>query len=590
MSTTCPYRHVSYASWRYQALRSLFKSAKELPAFPAILPRPALLPNACRKFSDSAHALKSDEERKPRNGPTDAQFSKDEGVQGYYTKKLLLYDTRNELKLSENDRNEKNKKLKGNYVTKRWSPLDGRGKEDLMALTDSLQEASGSINSISDAQDATSGDGKPSNRLPQSPLVLALAKEKPKKQKVKGVYNNELANNPWARMLASPIRYCPVTGVRLPSDLLVPWGLVRNPTTQDVYFMPAELAELDKLKDKRTKSKKASSSTTQDGNQEGSSYTQSPTTTRNTDADSVPPSKDEGVWPGSDSPDAPTYLPKVNILPLQSLLQHLTLNYTFVNNKSGQRESHNNVVGRMVPWRWNQALERAKFYRDRRRIAAGRPPLSKAEQSNILSDFKYVRWDPEIDQKMLRILRERVLVALEGLGKRNQKLWEQGKELVKARPFAPGAQFPGAFNSEDDFPGATDEVKEHHLKSSKMCLVVDPDRYDEVNLRIEAGMEAEQLTSGEVAIALEPSGLHKVASNQVPIFPLTDLFGQEYALRFINLTKTTGVLAPRGWTTGQGGAYSLVFPATAHGGNVVFVEIWRLWRYLGGKMNSAQSN
>ena len=586
MTTSCPFRHVSYTSWRYQALRSLFQSANELPTAPAILPRPGLLPNDRRKLSSSAQAHSRnvgslrEEQKATRSSVVEAS-------QGYYTKGLGLYSTRGGLKTGESDEHDGGKKLKGSYVTKKWSPLDEEGKEDLQALADSLQEASEDPYSTPGVHDATSGHEKLSDRLPQSPLVRALDREKPQKQKSKGIYKNELVDNPWARMLASPIRYCSVTGVRLPSDLLVPWGLVRKPGTQDVYFMPAELAELDELKDKRGDLQKASSSTTQPGSHERSSSAQSPLIATESDVDSAFTGNDKGIRPSSNCPDSAAYLRKVNILPLQSLLQHLTLKHTFINKKTGKRESMLNVVGRMVPWRWNQALERARFYGERRRIAAGNPSLNKAERSDVLVDFKHVKWDPEIDHKMLRILRERVLTALEALGRRNQKLWEQGKELVKTKPVAPGAQLPAMFEDEDIFTVANNEVKEHYLKSARMCLVIEVSHYEKINSGAEADMQVEKRTRRDNTRAIEPSGVHVGASYQVPVFSLTDLFDQDYMMRFLELTRTIGVLAPREWTAAQGSDYSLVFPATAHGADVVFAEVWRLFRYMGWMSNTA---
>jgi hypothetical protein len=50
-----------------------------------------------------------------------------------------------------------------------------------------------------------------------------------------------LAKNPWAVALASPPRFCTLTGARIPRDILGEWGLVKKPDTELNYMLPVGL-------------------------------------------------------------------------------------------------------------------------------------------------------------------------------------------------------------------------------------------------------------------------------------------------------------------------------------------------------------
>lgn len=113
----------------------------------------------------------------------------------------------------------------------------------------------------------------PSQRLPQSPVVThpRSTAGKNRKPRVTPEEMSRLGKNPWAVLLASPIRACVVTGARLPSDLLGTWGLVRQPSTDTSVMMPVGLMQ-DSLQ-----SSKPSQAGLEDGNEDlSSSGTPSP--------------------------------------------------------------------------------------------------------------------------------------------------------------------------------------------------------------------------------------------------------------------------------------------------------------------------
>ena len=74
-------------------------------------------------------------------------------------------------------------------------------------------------------------------------------------------------------------------------------------------------------------------------------------------------------------------------------------------------------------------------------------------------------------------------------------------------------------------------------------------------------------------------------SSNAPLFSLNDMFDIDYISRFRQLSATIGGLAPRDSAAGNtnGGSYVLIIPAKAFGGKSVIEEVWRLWRFCGGR-------
>lgn len=100
---------------------------------------------------------------------------------------------------------------------------------------------------------AHADDTRPSNRLPQSPLIThpRNGTEKQRKRLPTPEDLAPLAKNPWAVALASPARQCTITGARIPRALLGEWGLVRRPQTSSNYMLPVGLLQ-DSLREADT--------------------------------------------------------------------------------------------------------------------------------------------------------------------------------------------------------------------------------------------------------------------------------------------------------------------------------------------------
>ncbi|KAL9601140.1 MAG: hypothetical protein Q9219_002739 [cf. Caloplaca sp. 3 TL-2023] len=61
---------------------------------------------------------------------------------------------------------------------------------------------------------------------------------KPQPSSEQSDFQKKLANNPYARALATPVRNCAVTGVRLPNYFLLNFGLTPHPATGKPWQMP----------------------------------------------------------------------------------------------------------------------------------------------------------------------------------------------------------------------------------------------------------------------------------------------------------------------------------------------------------------
>lgn len=88
---------------------------------------------------------------------------------------------------------------------------------------------------------------RPSQLLPQSPLIThpQPSKEKKRKQCPTQEDLDSLKKNPWAVALASPVRMCVVTGTRLPKAFLSDYGLFQRPESDRLWFLPSRLVRDD---------------------------------------------------------------------------------------------------------------------------------------------------------------------------------------------------------------------------------------------------------------------------------------------------------------------------------------------------------
>ncbi|KAF7157582.1 hypothetical protein CNMCM6106_003389 [Aspergillus hiratsukae] len=165
-----------------------------------------------------------------------------------------------------------------------------------------------------EAPSQTAQSVRPSQLLPQSPLLTKALPRVDKKRKKRPTQSDadRLRLNPWAVALASPLRMCAVTGTRLPRDFLTEWGLVQRPDDDRLWFMPVHL-----LQDELSSSKVAQAD-------------------RDDQADRSSPENKS--------------LRSLRIVDHLPLLKDLTI--PLARNKSGRRP----LITRLVPLRWRHPL------------------------------------------------------------------------------------------------------------------------------------------------------------------------------------------------------------------------------------------
>ncbi|EFR03632.1 hypothetical protein MGYG_06626 [Nannizzia gypsea CBS 118893] len=91
--------------------------------------------------------------------------------------------------------------------------------------------------------DVTAPDG-----LVESPVILRRAQKRASSNKdiersKEWDTDSSLIRNPWALALASPPRLCHATMSRLPTELMIDFGLVQHPETSALWLLPTSLLE-----------------------------------------------------------------------------------------------------------------------------------------------------------------------------------------------------------------------------------------------------------------------------------------------------------------------------------------------------------
>lgn len=213
--------------------------------------------------------------------------------------------------------------------------------------------------------------------LPKSPIVARFEQgQTPMKQQAKGPENQRLAKDPWASMLASPIRSCSVTTVRLPADLLLDFNLVKHPHEDKIFAMPLKAADLSSLwrQPKKKNEQGEPKIDARVGDEAGKAL---PDATA--EGDPSPPAQQSRSTASSPA----LKLPAVRFVPHKSVLKHVTMQHR---KSTNPKVTEAPINGRLMPYR-----------------------LSLAEPS--LKNKSY--WKLDMPESLGDILQRRVVAALE---------------------------------------------------------------------------------------------------------------------------------------------------------------------------------
>ncbi|KAJ5111366.1 hypothetical protein N7532_001901 [Penicillium argentinense] len=211
----------------------------------------------------------------------------------------------------------------------------------------------------------------PSQRLPQSPVIThprsGITKVRKRRPQPKDL--SDLSKNPWAVALASPIRMCSATGLRVPRALMGEYGLVRRPDSELSYMLPVDLLK-DTLR-KQPAVPETSTAPDTDAMHDGKSNTKKGK--RGNISHQVP--RDEKL-------SKLLTIRMINLLPLlQALSSHLAA-------RVGKRLG----VSKIIPYRWKYPLG----------------PLTS-------NDIKEIMWMQDMPEYLLRRMRQDVIKKLVGI-------------------------------------------------------------------------------------------------------------------------------------------------------------------------------
>lgn len=205
MNRQCPYRHLSYASFRLHAYCRIFLSAVDAPnsriyrrTFSFCETRPNRSPHSTDPPEPSAESANSSLHAQASDSlPLDRTFTSDPQ--------------------SHNDHAERSRP----------------------AQPETFSEAS---------TEAPETENRLSENLIRSPVQIRRARGAARRETrapPPSSTQNDLKHNPWAAILASPPRSCALTGARSPRELLIDFGLVRHPESSSLWVMPTQLLEGD---------------------------------------------------------------------------------------------------------------------------------------------------------------------------------------------------------------------------------------------------------------------------------------------------------------------------------------------------------
>ena len=227
--------------------------------------------------------------------------------------------------------------------------------------------------------------------LPISPLEKAMdaaAKKKPKRKPTQEE-TGHLAHNPWAAMLAAPLRQDVVSKTRLPVSLLINMNEIKSPNDEDVYIMPTDMGDLQAFNERLKTAKRSNamkpSATADDGN-------------------------------------------SLRMLPYNLLLEELTDSVMAWDTKTGTGKTKKGSVSRrLIPGRWLEKQQKLAAYR-----GASKEYWDLKEQQGELDDDLFKRptkginyadlqWSPSITGRVANIMRQRVLLALNHIAEKQHR-------------------------------------------------------------------------------------------------------------------------------------------------------------------------
>lgn len=400
MSLHCPYRHVSYATWHLKLLRRLClypdkpqprDTLKSEPKAKSIQPR--------RHYSLFRPFAKSKTER---------ESSSQDGVPA-----------------------ETAAGAPRSQPPQRRKAFNPYSEEALQRMKELLPELKALSEKMRDEQ---SDDGHTPSRgqvsIPESPVKIHVEKaaKRWEIQKERATYKEvgPLKNNPWAEMLASPIRFCQASGARLPGDFLVGFDYVKNPLDGKTYLLPADIADLDALEKRMAKElysedwrrarddKRAARNRREE---EGTVSSAPPADTKSVEDPS------ESNHPVNSQSPARRHAASSRMLPDVNIFRLLTLQLTKgKKNKPQTRVTKAGEVAKLIPFESKEPVLSAQHYvRHKKEVELATGVADSQTPTQLPFSFKELQWQPDIHVRLAQIMRKRILLCLKALAESSKE-------------------------------------------------------------------------------------------------------------------------------------------------------------------------
>ncbi|KIW71494.1 hypothetical protein PV04_03652 [Phialophora macrospora] len=421
MSLQCPYRHIPYSAWRLDVLRTLFQ------------------------YPEKARRRTYIHSGRPNRSTCRRNYSNSQAP----TPKNHVLDVQNEAHTQSSTASEKDRGNAGPIPP--FNPYSAAGLQAVKDLLAELQSVSKKVHhgdadrkcgtdfkSVVLEPPADQGLKKKTHKrisldqsekhrplISKSPVVrwVEKAENRRTEEKIHPSYHHirGLKNNPWAETLASPIRACQGSGARLPVDLLLDLWYVKNPRDDKVYLLPTRLADLDALEAEMASELRAS----QRLPPVVAPQVEQPSKDVEETGRNIPGEPPPGDNTPSERRKPPQ--PQSRLFSNHTFLTFITDAVTQPVKKTSKfpsatgRESSPGEVSRLVHFEAREAFSTAQHYlQNKRRFVSGHSGTAGtpfAEQEKGAFNLSKLKWQVELPSRLVHIMRERILVALNALAK-----------------------------------------------------------------------------------------------------------------------------------------------------------------------------
>ncbi len=507
MSISCPYKHVPYSRWRLDVLRTLFHPSAEPRRRVTHLHRERTRPLNSRRCYSVSHSVTGNENASDSDidapvAPTpEKQARSKEGAkqskafnpyspEGRSALRNLLAELRavgrhadrqspahhRSMDLSKlrekrppkrsaiGDRAAGDRQVAEDLLKELWEIDESHETISVRTLKPSILErcevaldaieAKRPAEKSSDERIATTTSTRDTSSARKSAIFrwLADAEKRRKEEKIHPSYHEieGLKNNPWAEILAGPIRACQGSGARLPGGLLLDLGYVKNPKDGKVYLMPAKLADLDALKAYIARNLQKPWTIGAAAQQELSE--------QQDDSDPV----DQGsVQTNTPKKHRSSVQTQSRLLSNITLLNYITTAVTQPGKKQPRssaptaREGVPGEISKLVHFEAREAVLTAQHYEQNKRrfdVAIGgrsRFEIASADKREGGLNLHKLQWQIDVPSRIVHIMQNRVLVAMRGLAISDAK--------AQNGPSYPSAIMPLAIPQDGKFNG--DELR-----------------------------------------------------------------------------------------------------------------------------------